>query len=91
MVRYELEKALMQGTLTVAELPAAWNAKYKEYLGVDVPDDTHGCLQDIHWAMGDMGYFPSYALGSAYSAQAVDDLRKTMDLDASGPKATCSR
>ena len=82
MVRYELEKALMQGTLTVADLPAAWNAKYKEYLGVDVPDDTHGCLQDIHWAMGDMGYFPSYALGSAYSAQAVDDLRKTMDLDA---------
>lgn len=84
MVRYELEKALMQGTLTVADLPAAWNAKYKEYLGVDVPDDTHGCLQDIHWAMGDMGYFPSYALGSAYSAQAVDDLRKTMDLDAVG-------
>ena len=82
MVRYELEKALMQGNLTVADLPAAWNAKYKEYLGVDVPDDTHGCLQDIHWAMGDMGYFPSYALGSAYSAQAVDDLRKTMDLDA---------
>ena len=82
MVRYELEKALMQGTLAVADLPAAWNAKYKEYLGVDVPDDTHGCLQDIHWAMGDMGYFPSYALGSAYSAQAVDDLRKTMDLDA---------
>ena len=82
MVRYELEKALMQGTLTVVDLPAAWNAKYKEYLGVEVPDDTHGCLQDIHWAMGDMGYFPSYALGSAYSAQAVDDLRKTMDLDA---------
>ncbi len=82
MVRYELEKALMQGTLTVADLPAAWNAKYKEYLGVDVPDDAHGCLQDIHWSMGDIGYFPSYALGSAYSAQAVDDLRKTMDLDA---------
>ena len=82
MVRYELEKALMQGTLAVADLPAAWNAKYKEYLGVDVPDDAHGCLQDIHWAMGDLGYFPSYALGSAYGAQAVDDLRKTMDLDA---------
>lgn len=82
MVRYELEKALMQGTLAVADLPAAWNAKYKDYLGVDVPDDAHGCLQDIHWAMGDLGYFPSYALGSAYGAQAVDDLRKTMDLDA---------
>ena len=82
LVRYELEKAFVNGEITVDEIPALWNAKYKEYLGVDVPDDTHGCLQDIHWAMGDMGYFPSYALGSAYSAQAVDDLRKTMDLDA---------
>ena len=82
MVRYELEKAMMQGTLAVRDLPAAWNAKYKEYLGVDVPDDAHGCLQDIHWSMGDMGYFPSYALGSAYGAQAIADLRKTMDLDA---------
>ena len=82
MVRYELEKALMQGTLAVADLPAAWNAKYKEYLGVDVPDDAHGCLQDIHWSMGDIGYFPSYALGSAYGAQAIDDLRKTNDFEA---------
>ena len=82
MVRYELEKAMIQGTLAVADLPAAWNAKYKEYLGVDVPDDTHGCLQDIHWAMGDIGYFPSYALGSAYGAQAIADLRKTNDFDA---------
>lgn len=82
MVRYELEKALMQGTLAVADLPAAWNAKYKEYLGVDVPDDAHGCLQDIHWSMGDIGYFPSYALGSAYGAQAIDDLRKANDFDA---------
>ena len=82
MVRYEIEKALIQGTLAVADLPAAWNAKYKEYLGVDVPDNAHGCLQDIHWSMGDIGYFPSYALGSAYGAQAIADLRKTMDLDA---------
>lgn len=82
MVRYELEKALMQGTLAVADLPAAWNAKYREYLGAEVPDDAHGCLQDIHWSMGDLGYFPSYALGSAYGAQAIADLRKTMDLDA---------
>ena len=86
MVRYELEKALMQGTLAVADLPAAWNAKYKEYLGVDVPDDAHGCLQDIHWSMGDIGYFPSYALGSAYGAQALDDLRKTNDFDAQWAK-----
>ena len=86
MVRYELEKALIQGTLAVTDLPAAWNAKYKEYLGVDVPDNAHGCLQDIHWAMGDIGYFPSYALGSAYGAQAIDDLRKTNDFDAQWAK-----
>lgn len=82
MVRYELEKALIQGTLAVADLPAAWNEKYKAYLGVEVPDDARGCLQDIHWSMGDIGYFPSYALGSAYGAQAIADLRRTMDLDA---------
>lgn len=82
MVRYELEKALMHGELEVADLPAAWNAKYKEYLGIDVPDDTHGVLQDSHWSFGGIGYFPSYALGSAYGAQAMADLRKTLDLDA---------
>ena len=81
MVRYELEKALMRGELAVRDLPAAWNARYKEYLGVDVPDDTRGVLQDIHWAMGDLGYFPSYALGGAYGAQAMADLRRTMPLD----------
>ena len=69
MVRYEIEKQLIGGTLSVAELPAAWNAMMKEYLGVDVPDDAHGCLQDSHWAGGMFGYFPSYALGSAYGAQ----------------------
>ncbi|MDD4849436.1 MAG: carboxypeptidase M32 [Gemmiger sp.] len=80
MVRYELEKALLQGTLAVRDLPAAWNEKYQEYLGITVPDDTHGVLQDIHWAMGDMGYFPSYALGSAYAAQAVADIGKKLPL-----------
>ena len=82
MVRYELEKALFHGELSVSELPAAWNAKYKEYLGVDVPDDAHGVLQDIHWSWGEFGYFPSYALGSAYAAQAMASLAAEMDLDA---------
>ena len=82
MVRYELEKALIHGELAVADLPAAWNAKYKEYLGLDVPDDARGVLQDIHWAQGNFGYFPSYALGSAYGAQAMADLKKTIDFDA---------
>ena len=71
MVRYELEKKLMEGTLEVKNIPAAWNALYKEYLGVDVPDDKNGCLQDSHWAGGSIGYFPSYALGSAYGPQML--------------------
>ena len=71
MVRYELEKRLMDGTLEVKDVPAAWNALYKEYLGVDVPDDKHGCLQDSHWSGGSIGYFPSYALGSAYGPQML--------------------
>ena len=69
MVRYEIEKQLIAGTLEVDDVPAVWNALYKEYLGVDVPNDTLGCLQDSHWSGGSIGYFPSYALGSAYGAQ----------------------
>ena len=69
MIRYELEKQLMEGTLEVKDVPAAWNKLYKDYLGVDVPDDTRGCLQDSHWSGGMIGYFPSYALGSAYGVQ----------------------
>ena len=71
MVRYELEKELVAGRLAVKDLPAAWNAKYQEYLGISVPDDTHGVLQDMHWPNGLIGYFPSYALGSAYGAQML--------------------
>jgi len=71
MVRYEIEKQLISGTLAVKDVPAEWNRLYKEYLGVDVPNDTVGCLQDIHWSCGNIGYFPSYALGSAYGAQML--------------------
>ena len=69
MIRYEVEKQLIAGTLEVADVPAEWNRLYKEYLGVDVPNDSQGCLQDSHWSGGSIGYFPSYALGSAYGAQ----------------------
>ena len=69
MVRYEVEKQLMDGSLAVKDVPAEWNRLYKEYLGLDVPSDTLGCLQDSHWSGGSIGYFPSYALGSAYGAQ----------------------
>lgn len=69
MIRYELEKQLIDGTLAVRDVPAAWNRLYQQYLGVEVPSDTQGCLQDSHWSGGMIGYFPSYALGSAYGAQ----------------------
>ncbi len=82
MVRYELEKQVMSGELAVKDLPAAWNRLYKEYLGVDVPDDTHGVLQDSHWSGGGIGYFPSYALGSAYGAQLLAKMKETVDVDA---------
>ncbi|MCC8099682.1 MAG: carboxypeptidase M32 [Clostridiales bacterium] len=81
MVRYELEKAVFDGTLAVHDLPAAWNRLYKEYLGIDVPDDTHGILQDSHWSGGSVGYFPSYALGSAYGAQYLRKMQETVDVD----------
>ena len=81
MVRYELEKRLMAGGLTVRELPGEWNRLYREYLGVEVPDDAHGVLQDIHWAQGAIGYFPSYAFGSAYGAQFLRRMRETVDVD----------
>ena len=60
----------------------AWNALYKEYLGVDVPDDRQGVLQDSHWSSGALGYFPSYALGSAYGAQLLARMKQTVDVDA---------
>ena len=74
MVRYEIEKQLIAGTLAIAEVPAEWKRLYKEYLGVDVPNDREGCLQDSHWSGGSVGYFPSYALGSAYGPQMLSKM-----------------
>lgn len=81
MVRYELEKRIVSGELAVKDLPAEWNRLYREYLGVEVPDDKHGVLQDSHWSGGGIGYFPSYALGSAYGAQLLAKMRETVDVD----------
>lgn len=81
MIRYEIEKQVMAGELKVHDLPAAWNTLYKEYLGVDVPDDRHGVLQDSHWSGGSIGYFPSYALGSAYGVQFLKKMKETVDVD----------
>lgn len=79
MVRYELEKAFINGEISADEIPALWNAKYKQYLGIDVPDDAHGCLQDVHWT-DSYGYFPSYALGNAYGAQILHAMLKDFDV-----------
>ncbi len=80
MIRYEIEKQLIGGTLAVKDIPTEWNRLYKEYLGVDVPDDKHGCLQDSHWSGGSFGYFPSYALGSAYGAQMLKNMEAELDV-----------
>ncbi len=69
ILRFELEQELINRRLAVRDLPEAWNAKMKEYLGVDVPDDAHGVLQDMHWAAGTIGYFPTYLLGSVIAVQ----------------------
>lgn len=81
MIRYELEKRVMSGELEVADLPAEWNRLYYEYLGVEVPCDREGVLQDSHWSGGSVGYFPSYALGSAYGAHFLAKMRETVDVD----------
>ena len=78
MIRFEIERVLMTGELAPADLPGEWNAKYKEYLGVDVPDDRRGCLQDVHWSMGSIGYFPTYTLGNLYAAQFFDKALEDM-------------
>ena len=82
MVRYEIEKQLISGALEVKDIPGEWKRLYMEYLGVDVPDDTRGCLQDSHWSGGSFGYFPSYALGSAYGPQMLSVMEKDLgDVD----------
>lgn len=84
MIRFELERQLLRGDLEAADLPEAWNARYQSDLGVAVPDDARGCLQDIHWSMGALGYFPTYTLGNLYAAQFFEAARESLgDLDAS--------
>ncbi len=81
MVRYELEKQMINEEIDVKELPKLWNEKYKEYLGIEPKDDTEGILQDIHWAMGSIGYFPSYALGNAFAAQIYHQMKKDWPIE----------
>ena len=81
MVRYEIEKRLIDGSLKVKDLPQAWNELYQSYLGIKPKNDRTGCLQDVHWAGGAFGYFPSYALGNAISIQLLKTMEKTLSLD----------
>jgi len=76
IVRFHLERALVGGSLAVKDLPAEWNRLYKEEVGVVVPDDRRGCLQDVHWSMGAIGYFPTYTLGTLYAAQFFEAVER---------------
>ena len=68
ILRFELERDLLSGAVTTADLPEAWNTKFREYFGIDVPNDAQGVLQDVHWSQGSLGYFPTYALGNVLAA-----------------------
>ena len=72
IIRYEIERELFDNKITIDELPSAWNKKYKEYLGVDIKEDKDGVLQDMHWADGSFGYFPSYLLGSIFDGMLLE-------------------
>jgi carboxypeptidase Taq len=84
VLRYELELAMLRGDVKVGELPEAWNAKMQAMLGLTPPTPTKGVLQDIHWAWGELGYFPTYALGNLYSASLFDAAKRELpELEAS--------
>jgi carboxypeptidase Taq len=78
LLRFELEQAMLDGSVTPKDLPAAWNQKMRQYLGITPPDDARGCLQDIHWSGGGFGYFPTYTLGNLYAAQFFEQARKDL-------------
>jgi carboxypeptidase Taq len=76
LIRYELEKKLIEGSLQVKDIPAYWSEQYKNLLDISVTNDRQGCLQDVHWSHGSFGYFPTYSLGSFYAAQLFDTAGK---------------
>ncbi|MGB1129226.1 MAG: carboxypeptidase M32, partial [Haloferula sp.] len=80
LLRFKLERALISGDLQVADVPDAWNQAFQAAFGMTPPDDTHGCLQDIHWSMGGLGYFPTYTLGNFNAAQLFEAAMKDSDI-----------
>ena len=82
LLRFELEQALVEGEFKAAELPGVWNERFEQYFGMRPPDDARGCLQDVHWSAGLIGYFPTYTLGNLYGAQFFEQAREDLgDLD----------
>ena len=82
MLRFDLERALIEGGLETADLEAAWNARFRADFGRAVPDARRGVLQDVHWASGAFGYFPTYTLGTIYAAELDAALRREVEVDA---------
>lgn len=83
MLRFEIEQALIDGGLKAEDVPGVWNETFKKYLGLTPPNDALGCLQDVHWSGGGIGYFPTYALGNLYAAQFFEQAREDVgDLNA---------
>jgi carboxypeptidase Taq len=76
IIRFEIEQELLAGNITIKDLPELWNQKYKDYLGVTIENDSEGVMQDIHWASGAFGYFPTYALGNVYGGQILEAMEK---------------
>jgi carboxypeptidase Taq len=82
IIRYEIERDLFEGKISVDDLPTIWREKYRDYLGLNITDDNSGILQDVHWAYGNFGYFPAYAIASVNSAQLEAAIKKDHpDLD----------
>jgi carboxypeptidase Taq len=83
LLRYELERAMVKGDLKPADVPGEWDKRFKDYFGIEVDNVANGCLQDVHWSAGLMGYFPTYSLGNLHSAQffakALEDMPDLMD------------
>lgn len=81
-LRFELELALLSGDLTVSDLPSVWNERFSALFGMSVPNDSFGCLQDIHWSFGGIGYFPTYTLGNLYAAQFMVAIKQQLGIEA---------
>ena len=81
MLRYEIEKMIFAGEVSIDDLPKIWNQKMVEYLGIEPKNDAEGLMQDVHWYCGLVGYFPSYAIGNAYASQIYNTMKKDFDVD----------